>query len=204
MKALSAKVTQALSILKANGYGDDSYETGSINVYPEYNYINGRSEIVGQTASQSLTIRARGVDPKGQKVGVLVDALAQVDGINIDSVSFDIYDKTKLQTQARADAYKDARQKAEDYASFAGLSLGRVLSIDDTNTVEAPPAYLNSFAGAPQAMKVSSSTSVPLGDLDVNYRTTVTYSLRWFMFNLILKLYSIINTVNKIHSEYLF
>lgn len=98
VKALSAKVNQALDILKANGYGADAYETGSINVYPEYNYLNGRSEIIGQRASQSLTIRARGVDAKGQKVGTLVDALAQVDGINIDSVSFDIYDKTKLQT----------------------------------------------------------------------------------------------------------
>lgn len=127
-----------------------------------------------------MTIRARGVDSKGQKVGVLVDALAAVNGINIDSVSFDVYNKIKLQAQARADAFKDAKQKAEDYASFAGLSLGRILSIDDSQYVEAPANRFGGAADAPvAAMSVKSfTTSVPLGDIDVSYRTTLTYSLR--------------------------
>lgn len=43
VKALSAKVNQALNILKANGYGKDNYETDSLNVYPEYSYRNGKS-----------------------------------------------------------------------------------------------------------------------------------------------------------------
>lgn len=127
--------------------------------------MNGKSEVVGQQASQSITIRVRNIDAKGQKVGVLVDALAQINGINIDSVSFDIYDKTPLQTQARASAFKDAKAKAEDYASFAGLSVGRVLTIDDASYVAAPPisakrvasASLTAFGGA------SADTSVPVG-----------------------------------------
>jgi uncharacterized protein YggE len=43
VKALSNKVNQALAILNANGLNNDAYETGSINVYPEYNNINGQS-----------------------------------------------------------------------------------------------------------------------------------------------------------------
>lgn len=179
VKALSGKVNRALAVLKANGYGSDAYETGSINVYPEYNYQNGRSEVVGQQASQTLTVRVRNLDAKGQKVGVLVDALAQIDGINIDSVSFDIYDKTPLQTQARAAAFRDAKAKAEDYASFAGLSVGRVLTIDDFSYVAAPPlAEKRTFAVASMAVGGSSDTSVPVGEQDVSYSTTITFALR--------------------------
>ena len=135
VKALSAKVSQALAIFAQNGVNGSSYETSSVNVFPEYNFVNGRNEIIGQTASQSLTARVRQLDAKGEKVARFVDAVAVINGINIDSVSFDIFDKTKLQTDARAAAFKDAKAKAEDYAASAGLSVGRVLTIDDSSTV---------------------------------------------------------------------
>ena len=61
----------------------------------------------------------------------MIDALAQINSININSVTFDIYDKTPLQTQARAQAFKDAKEKAEDYVSFAGATVGNVMTIDD-------------------------------------------------------------------------
>lgn len=59
-----------------------------------------------------MTIRANNIDSKGQKIGILVDSLANINGVNIDSVTFDIADKTKLQTEARAAAFRDARAKA--------------------------------------------------------------------------------------------
>ncbi len=98
VQSLSKKVNQALAILKANGIGGDNISTGSLNVYPEYNYQNGKNQIVGQRATQSLTVTIRNIDSKGQKVGTLVDALSQVNGIKIDSVTFDIFDKKQLQT----------------------------------------------------------------------------------------------------------
>ncbi len=64
--------------------------------------------MVGQRATQSLTVTIKNIDPQGQKVGTLIDALSQVNGIKINSVSFDIFDKIKLQTEARASAFKEA------------------------------------------------------------------------------------------------
>lgn len=43
-------MNQALAVLNANGLNNGAYETGSINVYPEYVYTNGQSQIVGQQA----------------------------------------------------------------------------------------------------------------------------------------------------------
>jgi uncharacterized protein YggE len=178
VKKLSEKVNQAISILKANGYDSSSYETGSLNVYPEYSYQNGKSEIIGQSAQQSLTVRVKGIDAKGTKVGTLVDALAQVNGINIDSVSFDIFNKTPLQTKAREAAFLDAKNKAVDYALFSGLLLGRVINIDDAEAVSAPPLRQNVKYASALAVGGGSSTSVPVGAMEISYSTTVTFSAR--------------------------
>ena len=128
---MSDKVNRAIAVLKANGYAANDYQTEGFYVSPKYKYTPSGSEIIGQQASQSLTIKVRNLDAKGQKVATLVDALAQINGVNLDSVSFDIFDKTPLQNQARADAFKDAKAKAEDYTQLAGLSLMRLVTIND-------------------------------------------------------------------------
>lgn len=109
-------------------------------------------------------------------MGTLIDALSQVNGIKINSVSFDIFDKIKLQTEARAAAFKEAKEKARDFAEFAGLKLERVIKISDFQRVSAPPILQARAVGA--LASPGPSTSVPIGNLDVNYRTDVTFVLR--------------------------
>lgn len=162
MQSLSSKLNTAIDTLVANGY-NGSYETNSLSVSPRYNFLNGRSEIIGQQASQSLTVTVRGLDAQGTKVGTLVDALADIDGLNINSVVFDIEDKTQLQTQARAAAFEDAKSKATDYATFAGLSLGRTLTVDDGARVEGAPIEVRLEAMSFAASGSATSTSVPVG-----------------------------------------
>lgn len=99
-------------MLTKNGYSARDYETSSVNVYADYQ----QGQIVGQIASQSLTVRVNALDSKGEKLGLLIDQLSTITGIIIDSVNFDIRDKTPLQKQARAAAFNDASQKAKDYA----------------------------------------------------------------------------------------
>lgn len=123
--------------MNKNGY--NLYTTDSLNVYPQYNYTNGLSQIIGQQASQTLTATIMGFDSKGTKIGILVDALSLVPNISINSITFDINDKSSLQSQARTLAFTDAKSKATDYTTFVGIRLGSVISIDDTAAVTIPP-----------------------------------------------------------------
>ncbi len=125
-----------------------------------------------------MTVKVRNLDAKGQKVATLVDALAQINGVNLDSVSFDIFDKTPLQNQARADAFKDAKAKAEDYSQLAGLSLVRLVTINDEAYVEAPPIVRMNKVAAFGGAAADVATSVPVGEQEVSYTITVTYSMR--------------------------
>ena len=55
-----------------------------------------------------------------------------MDGIRINSLTFDIKDKTPYFETARERAFRQAQRKAEDYAQFLSLNLARVLSLEDS------------------------------------------------------------------------
>ena len=78
---LSVKINRVISTLLALGFPRNSYETQSLNVRGDYNYANGRSQLVGYIASQYLTVTVRQIDAKATKVSGLVDQLATINGI---------------------------------------------------------------------------------------------------------------------------
>lgn len=138
--------------------------------------MNGVNQVIGKQATQSILIKIRATTDIGVKVAALIDAFSPIDGINIDSVSFDINDKSSIQSQARAAAFKDARTKAEDYASFTGLTVGKIIAIEDLSYVS---PYLSSSTGLRgPGSSTYPGTSVPIGELETTYTTTVTFSLR--------------------------
>lgn len=56
--------------------------------------------------------------------------------------------------------------------------MGQAIVISDEETVQAPPVeYGRVYATASFAGKAADSTSVPLGELDVNYRLVVIFTL---------------------------
>lgn len=73
LNSLSGKVNEANALLKKNGIGLSSIETGSLNVFPEYNYLNGKNEVIGQRATQTLIVKVKQIDSKGGKMGIIID-----------------------------------------------------------------------------------------------------------------------------------
>lgn len=109
---------------------DDYYITG-FSVYPNTSYINGTSVVIGQIAYESFQITIPFANNNGSSIGLLIDALAAVDGIVISGLTFDIRNKTDVYSQARALAYSNAQSKATDYTQALGLTLDNLISLVD-------------------------------------------------------------------------
>ena len=64
------------------------------------------------------------------------------DATRINSVSYSIEDDSQLVKDARARAFQDAKNRAEQYAQLSGLTLGKVISISEASgaTPVAAPA----------------------------------------------------------------
>ena len=138
--------------------------------------------MIGKRASQTITITVRDLDEAGTKVANLIDELAKINTIIINSVRFDIFDKSGLQQEARAAAFQDAKQKAEDYAEAAGVKVGSVITLIDGEFDSAPPIQFEA-----QAFKVASDsvqTQIPVGELEVSYNIKVKFGLRLDIFGI--------------------
>ena len=62
------------------------------------------------------------------------------DATRISSVSYSIADDSQLVKDARARAFNDAKNRADQYAQLSGLQLGKVLSISEASGGYAAPA----------------------------------------------------------------
>ena len=174
---VATKVNQITQILQSNKIKKEEITTQSISIYPQYEYPDGKMELVGQQAQQTLAVTVKGIDKNGGNLGSIIDQIVRVDGIQFNGLGFDKEDKSEATKQARKLAFKDAKKKAQEYAGLAERTLGKALTIVDNSVVSGnrPYASANNFVAAK-----SFSTQVPVGDLDVSYSVGVRFDLRWF------------------------
>jgi uncharacterized protein len=151
----------------AHGITSARLSTRSLNNYPQYNYTDTGSVLVGYKATQSF----EAIVTKASTAGAVVDAVVAAGGNNmtVDAVSPFILDPSASTESARASAVKNAKAKANSYAKLLGVSLGSVTYLEELNASFPTPvvmAMAKSDAGA---------TTVDLGQQDV----TVSVNVRW-------------------------
>jgi uncharacterized protein YggE len=129
-------------------------------------------QIIGYTVTQNLEIDVTQMD----KTNKVVDT-ATVDGANlVGQVSFSFSDdmKTKLENQARADAIKEAKQKAQDLSNMSGIHLGKLINVVESNQIRPwPMTYMS--AGKSTTGEVQPPTNVTPGENTVSITITLSY-----------------------------
>lgn len=113
-------------------YEEDIF-TDYISISPSYSWKDGKQVLLGQKATQDVTVTLRNTD----SLSALIDALVSVDGILISGVEGDLSDRNAQLAVARELAVSDARKKAMDYAEALGATLGNALKVTDNS-----PSYL--------------------------------------------------------------
>lgn len=171
------KVRQILEIAKAEWVSEKDILTTNVSMYPHYNYTNGSSVVDGYDSTQSLSIKIKKLDT----VATILDKLSAVDGLQIQSTSYDIENKEKVYEQARELAYKKANSKAKQLADLAGVRLGKVISITDMSVDIYNPVYPMYearnmavwFGGA------STDSAAPMspGEMSFDMTVSVVYSI---------------------------
>lgn len=73
------KISQIIQILKKNAIKSEDIKTDSISIYPQYEYPDGKIQLVGQKVSQTLSVTVRKIDRNGGNLGSIIDQLVNVD-----------------------------------------------------------------------------------------------------------------------------
>lgn len=172
LNSLNKKIAALIQIIQSQGIATKDYSTSSLNINQVYDYSNGQSVLVGQKASQTLTVKIRNITDDGAAIGKLIDAASKIDGILVNGVNFDQSDRTLGVRQARKAAYEAAKAKADQYAQLSGLRVRRVNRIEALEGGSFIPFYATgaAFAG-------DFKTLVPVRDVTVSASVDVWFSL---------------------------
>ncbi|MBJ7271700.1 MAG: SIMPL domain-containing protein [Ilumatobacteraceae bacterium] len=164
---------QAREALDESKIDKEDISTQNVSVYPEYSYSpEGKQTLIGFRASQSFAVTLRDTE----EAGAVVDAVLLLVGtdLTIDTLAPILLDTSDALEQARENAIKLAKKKAEDYADLLDVELGDVISVREfSGSSSIPQPWLRDMATADSLE--STKTVVDLGTQEV----TVTVEVRW-------------------------
>jgi len=168
MNQTSDRQQAVIDALVGSGIDRKDISTSQVSLQPQF--AGGDSTtIIGYRASNSIDVKIRKLDNASQALALIVSTGG--DATRINSVNYSLEDDSQLVKDARARAFNDAKDRAQQYAELSGLKLGKVISITESGA-STPPTPLPTFKGAEMA-------AVPLepGQQTVGFSVTVIFEL---------------------------
>lgn len=130
---------------------------------------DGRTpQITGYTVRNTLAVRIKGT----QLIGTVIEKAGTAGANEIYGPEFSVDENPETLADARMRAVKDARAKAEAYASGLGASLGRVLSVTESDAVRPPRPFM-----ADMRASAMSAPPIEAGTQDIRAKVTVTWEI---------------------------
>jgi uncharacterized protein YggE len=166
------RMDRVLAALKRAGVADRDIQTSSVNLNPEYRYPENQSpQLVGYTATNTVTIRFRDIRNSGKILDALVaEGANQINGPSLTN------DKPEAALdEARAKAIAAGRARAELYARSLGMRVVRVVSVSESGGYAVPPP------APPMPMMAAESrayTKIEPGEQKLQVSLAITFELR--------------------------
>lgn len=161
-----------LAAIKELNIEDKDVQTTYLYLQPMIDYRKGL-RITNFTAEQSLSVTVRDLS----KLDAVMDAVLSAGANRIEGIEYRSSELRKYKDQARDEAARAAREKAEDLAKALGDQIGKTFSIEELPQTE---GYYG-FSGGPAANnmedKRSLTPSTAPGELTVKASVVVSFDL---------------------------
>lgn len=160
--------------LKKLSISEKDIKTISYNVYPEYDYQNSPYKINGYKVSTSYEIKITDFEVVNDAVVV-----ATSNGANmIGNISFEVNEKTRqeLTNKAREEAVEKAKNKAKSLANAAGITLGKIINIKESEAFEPRPILM--YDKAVSASEPAIEANITPGETEIEVSVTISFEIR--------------------------
>ncbi len=192
----SRAMTQVIAALRRAGIAERDIQTSNLSIQPIYEdpnrdammaarvsgqpYVPPPPEqsvprIIGYTANNNVSVRQRELDDFGE----VIDTLAAAGANQINGPMFQMDKPEPALDEARLDAIKAARARAELYAGATGLRIVRILSIQEGGGYYGPPPVVFARGEASMASAPPPPPPAPIqpGEMQMTTSITVLYEL---------------------------
>ena len=157
-----------IDALHSLGIADADIQTSYINIGPVYDYNSGQT-ITGYQVGNVVTVHVTDLS----KLADVIDASVSAGATTVNSVTFDVSNRSDLEQQARTAAVKDARAHADTLAAAAGVTISGVSSISETQMATPFP-----YAMAAGVAADAKSTPVMPGTSSISLTVSVVYTIQ--------------------------
>lgn len=169
LDANTAAMTELMASLKTANIESKDIATSNFSVNPRYDYgqNNGQPpKLIGYDVANTVTVTVH----KLESIGSILDKAVTSGSNQINGISFSISKPEAAMNEARKLAVKDARQKAELYATATSTTLGNVMAISESGPAFQPPITMNMEAKrmSADAANVPISQGEQVVAIDVN------------------------------------
>lgn len=157
-----------INALTGAGVDHKDITTTEVSLQPEHD--SSGDIITGYRANNSIRVKIHPTDSASHVLAVIVGTGG--DATRINSVSYSIADDSHLVKDARAHAFQDAKNRAEQYAQLSGLKLGKIISISEAS------GGASNMPPAPPRGGIAQSVPLEPGQQTVSFSVTAVWQLQ--------------------------
>jgi uncharacterized protein YggE len=171
MRENAARMTAVVGALHAAGIVDKDIQTSNLSLAAQYDYPqNQPARLTGYQATNEVAITVEDIG----KLGGVIDAVTTAGANQVNSISFGLRDPTTAENQARLDAVRQLKARADLYAQATGYHIVRLLNLVEGGSARVQPVPVMAMARmqAPQAQ-----TPVQSGELTVEVMVSASYRM---------------------------
>lgn len=165
------RMQKVLAALKRAGVEDRDIQTSNVSLNPEYRYPDNQApQLVGYTASNSVTVRFRDI----AKSGKILDALVAQGANQINGPNLGVDKPEAALDEARAKAIAAGRARAGLYARSLGMRVVRIVAVNESGSFSPPPRPVMMEA----RMAAAPQTKIEPGEQNLQVNVQMTFELQ--------------------------
>ena len=170
----NVQTQKVIEALKKLGVDAKDIRTTNFSIWPSQNYApDGTPLDMKYVVDNTVYVTIRDL----AKLGDMLDGVIAAGANTVNSIQFDVADKTAAMKEARAAAVKNAKEQAQELADAAGVTLGDITSISFYDAVPSPvvEAYGKGGGGG-----MAADVSVPIqpGQMSLTVTVTMAYEIK--------------------------
>lgn len=171
----AARMARVLAALRRSGVAPRDIRTANVSLSPQYRYADNQPPtVVGYQATNSVAVRFREI----AKSGAILDALVAEGANQIDGPTLSLDQPDAALDEARTDAVRIARARAELYAKAAGLAVARIVSISESGSNAGDQPRPSMLYAARARGESRESTQIASGETEVSVTLSVRFLLK--------------------------
>ena len=172
----NAQTEKVIAALKRMGVEEKDIRTTNFSIWPFDKYDPATGMPTGEkyyAVDNTVYVTIRDL----AKLGELLDGVIVAGANTINSIQFDVADKSAALKEARAAAVKSAQEQAKELAGLAGVTLGEVTGI---SFYDATPVPVYDGYGKGGGGGAAEFAAVPIqpGQMTITVTVSMTYEIK--------------------------